>query len=448
MHPFADVLLPEPEHDAGAMAPAGQLWTTVEDLSRWATFAGGDTAEVLSADTLAEMYEPHTINDNPGQPWTTAHGLGWQVWNVDGTRYAGHGGSMPGFLAGLRVEVESGDGVVILTNSTSGMGAIAPELLTAYVEREPRIPEPWHAAGDPSVLELVGTWHWGPSVSTAKVVGEHLVLGEPGQARGSRFAPTGPDEWVGLDGYYTGEPLRVVRSADGAPSHLDLASFRFTRTPYDPAADVPGGVRRRRLALVQAARDLSRLQWPRLTQRLALRPLTLDDVDAVHAYRCLPEVVVHLSHDVLSRDQVRHRIARRIERGRPGAAEPLLGLAVEELRTGRVVGDVMLRIEPSHSIARMPTDEWEGTIGYALHPDVQGRGLAAEAAAELLVIGFRELRLRRITADAYADNIASNRVLRRIGMRHEATTRAKSLGKDGTWLDDNTWALLREEWRG
>ena len=62
---------------------------------------------MLSADTLAEMYEPHTIDDNPGQPWTTAHGLGWQVWNVDGTRYAGHGGSMPGFLAGLRVEVET-----------------------------------------------------------------------------------------------------------------------------------------------------------------------------------------------------------------------------------------------------------------------------------------------------------------------------------------------------
>ena len=199
---------------------------------------------------------------------------------------------------------------------------------------------------------------------------------------------------------------------------------------------------------MQAARDLPRLQWPRLTQRLALRPLSLDDVDAVHGYRCLPEVVVHLSHDVLDRDQVRHRIAQRMERGRPGAAEPLLGLAVEELRTGRVVGDVMMRIEPSHSIAQMPTDEWEGTIGYALHPDVQGRGFAAEAAAELLVIGFRDLGLRRITADAYADNIASNRVLRRIGMRHEATTRAKSLGKDGTWLDDNTWALLREEWRG
>jgi RimJ/RimL family protein N-acetyltransferase len=193
--------------------------------------------------------------------------------------------------------------------------------------------------------------------------------------------------------------------------------------------------------------DLSRLAWPRQTARLDLRPLALDDLDAIWDVRRRPEVVVHLSHDVLSREEVRDRIASRIERGRPGAAEPMLALAVVERRTHRVIGDVMLRLEPSHSIARTPSGEWEGTIGYALHPDVHGRGLAAEAATELLVLGFQDLGLRRITADAYADNVASNRVLRRIGMRHEATVRAKSLGKDGSWLDDNTWALLREEWR-
>ena len=193
--------------------------------------------------------------------------------------------------------------------------------------------------------------------------------------------------------------------------------------------------------------DLSTLRWPRRTHRLVLRPLTVGDVDAVLAFRSLPEVVLHLSHDVLDRDQVAARIVERIARGLPGAEEPLLGLAVVEPRTGRVIGDVMLRLEPSHSISGDGTDEWEGTIGYALHPDAHGRGFAAEAAAELLVIGFRDLGLRRITADAYADNIASNRVLRRIGMRHEATIVAKSLGKDGTWLDDNTWAMLRDEWR-
>lgn len=243
VHPFADVLLTEPEHDAGAMAPAGQLWSTVEDLAKWAALLAGDTGDLLSADTLAEMLEPHVVNDLPGLPWTGAHGLGWQVWNVEGRRYAGHGGSMPGFLAGLRVDLESGDGIVTFANTTAGMGpTLATELLTAYAEREPKPVEAWHAAGDARLLELVGTWHWGPTVATARIVGEHLVLGEPGQGRGARFAPTGPDEWVGLDGYYTGEPLHVVRDEAGAVSHLDLASFRFTREPYDATRDIPGGV--------------------------------------------------------------------------------------------------------------------------------------------------------------------------------------------------------------
>ena len=194
------------------------------------------------------------------------------------------------------------------------------------------------------------------------------------------------------------------------------------------------------------APDLTRLVWPRRTARVQLRPLTLDDVEAVHAYRSLPEVVVHLSHDVLGRDEVGARIADRIERGRAGAERPLLALALEDRATGRVVGDALLRLEPSRSISRTPTEEWEGTLGYALHPDVHGRGLATEAAAELLVIGFQDLGLRRIAADAYADNVASARVLSSIGMRHEATHRATSLGQDGTWLDDTSWALLREEW--
>ncbi|WP_256378063.1 serine hydrolase [Phycicoccus sp. HDW14] len=244
VHPFADVLLPEPEHDGGAMAPAGQLWTTVPDLARWAAFLGGDTAGLLSTDTLAEMCEPHHVVDEPKQPWTGAHGLGWQVWNVDGVRYAGHGGSMPGFLAGLRVRLDGGDGVVTLTNTTSTtvMRGLPDRLLEVLRDEEPPAVEPWSASGDAGLLELVGTWHWGSSVTTATVAGEHLVLGEPGTGRGSRFARVGVDAWVGLDGYNTGEPLRVVRRADGSVSHLDLASFRFTRTPYDPSADVPGGV--------------------------------------------------------------------------------------------------------------------------------------------------------------------------------------------------------------
>jgi CubicO group peptidase (beta-lactamase class C family) len=270
VHPFADLLLPEPEHDAGAMAPAGQLWTTVADLARWAAFLGGGTADLLSTDTLAEMVEPHHVVDDPAQPWVAAHGLGFQVWNVDGARFAGHGGSMPGFLAGLRVRLDAGvpvgtsvsgasgsggtasgpvtaaagDGVVLFTNTTASTAtrSVVDELLDGLARHEPAPVEAWSAGGDPALLELVGTWHWGPATVTGRVAGEHLVLGEPGAGRGARFRSVATDEWVGLDSYYAGEPLRVVRRGDGSVSHLDLASFRFTRTPYDPQADVPGGV--------------------------------------------------------------------------------------------------------------------------------------------------------------------------------------------------------------
>lgn len=257
VHPFADVLLPEPEHHHGAMAPAGQLWTTVGDLAHWAAFLGGRVEEVLSEETLAEMVEPHHVVDETGQAWTGAHGLGWQVWNDAGARSAGHGGSMPGFLAMQRVHLSAdggegppgapGDGVVLFTNTTASaaLTSLPGELLHTMRELEPAAVTPWVASGSSDVLELAGTWHWGPAVETARFVDEHLVLGAPGTGRGSRFRRVGEDEWVGLDGYYTGEPLRVLRRGDGSASHLDLATFRFTRTPYDPEADVPGGVDKR-----------------------------------------------------------------------------------------------------------------------------------------------------------------------------------------------------------
>src|SRR5436190_1663966 len=186
----------------------------------------------------------HVVNDVSGQPWQGGHGLGWQLWNVDGRRYAGHGGSMPGFVAGLQVDLETKDGVVVFANTTSGEPGFARDLLTVVRESEPVPPETWYAGGsDPEALELIGLWHWGPAVSMLKATADGgLELGVPGEGRGARFRKNGDGTWVGLDGYYAGEPLVAVRDATGAVSHLDLASFRFTRLPYDPERDIPGGV--------------------------------------------------------------------------------------------------------------------------------------------------------------------------------------------------------------
>lgn len=236
VHPWADVVLPEPEHHAGVMAAAGQLWATLTDLGRFAAFLLGDTADVLDAGTLEEMTEPAGV-DSSAAGWS-AYGLGLQVLRVDGRAYVGHGGSMPGFLAGVFVDRDEQTGAVSLANATSGVDPVVFGLLADLRAAEPRIVEAWSPSPSPVPLDSLGVWFWGPSPYVLRAVsGGRLHLGPlPGRGgRASRFALV-DDRWVGLDGYYAGETLRI------AEDHLDLGTFIFTRTPYDPAAPVPGGV--------------------------------------------------------------------------------------------------------------------------------------------------------------------------------------------------------------
>lgn len=237
VHPWADVVLPEPEHHAGVMAAAGQLWATLTDLGRFAAFLLGDTADVLDPGTLEEMTEPAGV-DSSAAGWS-AYGLGLQVLRVDERTLVGHGGSMPGFLAGVFVDRDEQTGAVSLANATSGVDPVVFGLLADLRAAEPRIVEAWAPSPSPVPLESLGVWYWGPSPYVLRAVaGGRLHLGPlPGRGgRASRFSRDEDGRWVGLDGYYAGEPLRI------ADDHLDLGTFVFTRTPYDPAAPVPGGV--------------------------------------------------------------------------------------------------------------------------------------------------------------------------------------------------------------
>ncbi|TVT57547.1 beta-lactamase family protein [Amycolatopsis rhizosphaerae] len=245
VHPFADVLLPEPSHDAGAMAPAGQLWSTVDDLARWTAFVGGHTGDVLHPDTVAEMRAVATVDD--ANTWTAGYGLGFQLVRHQGRRLAGHTGSMPGFLACTIVDTGSGTGALAMANTTSGPAilTLAIDLITIADEHEPNLPAEWKPVEtDPGLLALTGLWHWGPTPFLLRLIpgGMFELTPVSGAGRASRFRPVDRDEWLGLDGYYAGETLRVGRDAEGVPSHLDLATFIFTRIPYDPAAPIPGGV--------------------------------------------------------------------------------------------------------------------------------------------------------------------------------------------------------------
>jgi RimJ/RimL family protein N-acetyltransferase len=83
---------------------------------------------------------------------------------------------------------------------------------------------------------------------------------------------------------------------------------------------------------------------------------------------------------------------------------------VVELQTGAFLGWVSLR----------PQGE-AGDLGYRFSRDVWGQGYATEAASAVVADAFRRLGLSRIMAQTMAVNLASRRVMERLGMRHERT---------------------------
>ncbi|MEU5364916.1 serine hydrolase domain-containing protein [Streptomyces sp. NPDC005925] len=249
VHPWADVMLPEPLEDLGRMAPAGQLWSTTNDLARFAVFLVRGDERVLSAESLREMRTPSAPAPEAADVGAGyAYGLGLELRHSHGRVLVGHGGSLPGFLAGLTISVEDDVAAVVLTNCTSGplVATVAADLVRIVADAEPRIPEPWRPmrAADRPALELAGQWYWGTHSFALRLMADGLLSLGPlsGNGRTSRFRANGDGTWTGLEGYYAGELLKAVRRADGTVSHLDLGSFTFTRLPYDEDAPVPGGV--------------------------------------------------------------------------------------------------------------------------------------------------------------------------------------------------------------
>ena len=248
VHPWADVLLPEPSEDLGRMAPAGQLWSTTGDLARFAVFLADGDDRVLSAESVREMRAPAAPPEASDVMDGSAYGLGLQVQRRDGRLLIGHGGSLPGFLASLTISLADDVSAVVLANCTSGppLASVAVDLVRIVAEAEPRIPEPWRPMPevDAEVLELAGQWYWGTHGFALRLTADGGASLEPlaGNGRRSRFRSNGDGTWTGLEGYYAGELLRPVRRPDGSLIHLDLGSFVFTRQPYDESGSVPGGV--------------------------------------------------------------------------------------------------------------------------------------------------------------------------------------------------------------
>lgn len=245
VHPWHDTVREEPRLDAGAMAPAGQLWSTVADLAKWAAFLADPDPAVLTPQSLTEMCAPVVISDP--EAWTMGHGLGLRLWRHGERVYVGHSGSMPGYLATLAVHRPSRTGIIAFANGYTLHGGtlahLGLDLLGGVLDREPPRPSPWRpaAAAPPALVEpLAGRWWWMGREHEVGWDGELVVraLTVPGEPW--RFAPDGTDRWRGNCGDNDGE-LLLVRRERGEPVALDLAGAVLTRDPWpvDPPADPP-----------------------------------------------------------------------------------------------------------------------------------------------------------------------------------------------------------------
>lgn len=148
------------------------------------------------------------------------------------------------------------------------------------------------------------------------------------------------------------------------------------------------------------------------------------------------DVVRYMPADPLTEDAAQAFIAERITATSITADNDRIILAIEHY--GRVIGELVLK-------AGSLTDR-QVEIGWVLSPGYQGRGLATEAARELLVMAFGELSMHRAWAQIDPRNLASARLCERLGMRKEGHFRQDMWFK-GEWGDTAIYALLAAEWR-
>jgi RimJ/RimL family protein N-acetyltransferase len=179
------------------------------------------------------------------------------------------------------------------------------------------------------------------------------------------------------------------------------------------------------------------LAGPIETERLLLRPFVAEDFDAVFAMQSRPDVARYLYWDARNEDEVRKALEEKIAGTAIRSEGDALFLAAVLKSTGELVADVVLHLlSREHNTAE---------IGFIVHPDHQGHGYATEATRPLLQLAFEDLQVHRVIGRAEARNIASARVLEKLGMRREAHLIENEFVK-GEWQSELVYAMLNSEW--
>jgi RimJ/RimL family protein N-acetyltransferase len=144
------------------------------------------------------------------------------------------------------------------------------------------------------------------------------------------------------------------------------------------------------------------------TERLWSRPLTMDDLDELAAMRADPDVARYLGN---GQPHAREQVATRMRFYLKCYETHGFGMCATMLKgEERMVGGCGLQ----------PLEETgEIEVGYSFIKPLWGQGLATEVTEGWLKFGFLEKNLDRIVAVALPPNVASYRVMEKVGMKFE-----------------------------
>jgi RimJ/RimL family protein N-acetyltransferase len=174
------------------------------------------------------------------------------------------------------------------------------------------------------------------------------------------------------------------------------------------------------------------ISLPITTDRLVLRAFTQADAAGLAAYRSDPAVARYQSwarpYPVSAAQRL---IDEQAHLDGPKAGE---WLQIAIAHDGDLIGDVAVRLSDDGHIAK---------IGYTIGPAHQRCGFGSEAVAALVARLF-EAGIHRVEASLDARNVASARLLERVGFRHEGAAVSAELA-NGEWCDVAYYAILADE---
>lgn len=170
------------------------------------------------------------------------------------------------------------------------------------------------------------------------------------------------------------------------------------------------------------------------TDRLILRKITGEDVEDMFSYGSNDEVSKYVSWDThRTLEDTKEFIDFVLGQYKNKKTAPW---GIEYKENGKLIGTIeYIGWQPRHNSAE---------IGYVLHQEYWGKGITTEAAKELLAFGFNKMELVRVQARCFTENIGSQRVMEKIGMSYEGTTR-KGMFIKGKHRDLKVYSILVEE---